>query len=491
MAAAAVLMIGFFAGHGWESRQAFHVNAHCKRRQMRAQSAWGWGQWLALGVLSASLASAKARASLPQPVDVIPRVQPPLQTIFRPGPGEDSLKAKEKVILLSREDVGGPGTWDFLACAWEFLPSQPQKPMTKRVVFEHSGSSPDFLPFIEPHQADEYLELAQHSSMNLYRVNFRNWDVAVILTNTWVRDYAMGGQNIYLWTTDQVLRLQRPTSAIQAEPRFEYEGDFNTRYDASWLVHLDGTPPTEMRMFEPAANQFGPKLHFGDATQARWWHYQLTLSPNHNYLAYVRMPDPQPHDHPGIITTRVLVHDLKTDAVREYPSAVYVEFVRGVGLFRPPHFRLWFPSPDTLKFQSGIPTLLGFQKITETTIDLTSGRRDENIVGDLHPEPDKLAGYFVPAYLGQVHIRMDPEQDLALAFLKHKEVSFTAPEVWDAVKVAFAADKKRFLLKWWQGPNCSRFFMGDLEHDTLKIIPSPPELENDNALNLRWVTVGE
>jgi hypothetical protein len=75
--------------------------------------------------------------------------------------------------------------------------------------------------------------------------------------------------------------------------------------------------------------------------------------------------------------------------------------------------------------------------------------------------------------------------------LKHKWVFFIRPEAWDETIVAFSADKKRFLLKWWKGWHRDTFFLGDLEHNTLKKIPSPPELREDNALEMRWVKPGK
>ena len=110
-------------------------------------------------LLAALSLSTTTVGSLQQPINVIPRNQPPLLTVMRPTPDDKTSKATEKVILLSREKVGSPDVWDFLACAWEFLPDNPTNPITKRVTFAHSSWNPDFLAVIPEHTADDYLEL--------------------------------------------------------------------------------------------------------------------------------------------------------------------------------------------------------------------------------------------------------------------------------------------------------------------------------------------
>ena len=38
-----------------------------------------------------------------------------------------------KFVIFTREEVGREGEWDFIAGAWECIPSRPDVPVTKRV----------------------------------------------------------------------------------------------------------------------------------------------------------------------------------------------------------------------------------------------------------------------------------------------------------------------------------------------------------------------
>ena len=219
----------------------------------------------------------------------------------------------------------------------------------------------------------------------------------------------------------------------------------------------------------------------------------MSLSLGQRYLVYVRLPARKELGIPKKCSAQIVLYDLERKTTQEYPVEVFVKYQRGSGFLYPQYARLWFSDADTLKMQSGIPKPSGNDKnlaVTETTIQLSNGKRRDETILSLKPDRDKLADYFVPAYLGHmksVYNPEDQEHKLAFAFLKHKWVFFIRPDAWDGTKVAFSADKKRFLLKWWKGRYRDTFFLGDLEHDTLKKIPSPPELEEDNALEIRWV----
>ena len=441
-------------------------------------------------LLAALSLSTTTVGSLQQPINVIPRNQPPLLTVMRPTPDDKTSKATEKVILLSREKVGSPDVWDFLACAWEFLPDNPTNPITKRVTFAHSSWNPDFLAVIPEHTADDYLELKMdNDTVNLYRIDFRNWDVKVLSTNEWFNDYALGGNYIYLFSKNGVHRLHRLTGQLEAtEPRFSREAEF----EKSWLVHMDDAPPAEMQSLDPAEHVFWRQLQLEDMVQQRVW--GMTFSPAQRYLAYVRLPDRNASGIPRKCNTQIVLYDLEKKTFQEHPVEVFVGIVRGSGLLYLPHARLWFSGADTLKLQSGIPEENGNGEnlaVTETTIQLPDGKRRDEKISSLKPDRDRLADYYIPAYLGHIKDTSDPEQDLAFAFLKHKWVFFIRPEAWDETIVAFSADKKRFLLKWWKGWHRDTFFLGDLEHNTLKKIPSPLELREDNALEMRWVKPGK
>src|SRR5436190_18075349 len=68
---------------------------------------------------------------------VIPRNQKPILQVFPPSAAEQSKAGTGKFVVLTREHVGT--NWDFIAGAWECIPSHPEIPVTKRAEFCHSS----------------------------------------------------------------------------------------------------------------------------------------------------------------------------------------------------------------------------------------------------------------------------------------------------------------------------------------------------------------
>ena len=71
--------------------------------------------------------------------NTIPPEQQPLARIWAPAPAEMTPPGTGKFVLFTREKVGPANEWDFIAGAWECIPSQPGYPVTKRVEFCHSS----------------------------------------------------------------------------------------------------------------------------------------------------------------------------------------------------------------------------------------------------------------------------------------------------------------------------------------------------------------
>ncbi len=173
--------------------------------------------------------------------DTIPRNQPPLLRVMPPSQAEVVSARSEKIVIFSREQVGNGETWDFVAGAWELLPDQLGKPITKRAEFAHSGGSADFLVWDRRHFADQYVTVRVPEVVNLYRIDYRAWSIEVVLQAQGMFGFGVGGDNIYLRMNSGIRRLNRVTGALEAiEPLFAQVATF----EDTWLVREQGSPRT-------------------------------------------------------------------------------------------------------------------------------------------------------------------------------------------------------------------------------------------------------
>jgi len=117
--------------------------------------------------------------------DVIPRNQQPILRVFPPASAEQSKIATGKFVIFTREQVGT--NWDFIAGAWECVPSRPETPLTKRIEFCHSSWNADaLLNTLVRDESDgmhpRFVRVQVDSgdrdfSVNLYDINYRTWEV--------------------------------------------------------------------------------------------------------------------------------------------------------------------------------------------------------------------------------------------------------------------------------------------------------------------------
>ncbi len=88
-------------------------------------------------LLAVILATAPCPAA--PPVSRIPDRQAPLKRVIPPAAEELVPPGSETFLVFTREKIGEKDDWDFLACAWEFVPSRPEAGLVKRVEFARSS----------------------------------------------------------------------------------------------------------------------------------------------------------------------------------------------------------------------------------------------------------------------------------------------------------------------------------------------------------------
>jgi len=63
--------------------------------------------------------------------NTIPKNQAPLARTFPPTTAKQSPSGTGKFVIFTREEIGKQIEWDFMAGAWECIPSRPSVPVTK------------------------------------------------------------------------------------------------------------------------------------------------------------------------------------------------------------------------------------------------------------------------------------------------------------------------------------------------------------------------
>ena len=455
----------------------------------RAMMAWV----LFCGVVPSPMPSA---AETPSPRMTIPADQPPLLRTWPPRADERAPRGTEKVVVFSREKIGNESQWDFIAGAWEFIPSQPNKKIVKRAEFSHSSWNAGLLVDGATGEAARFIRLQVDRPsttdyyVNVYRIDFSSWDVTVAARGQppYFTAFGAGGGLIYLNTADGLRLLDQRSCKIE-KPSVAWELLARVSQDA-WLVRKTGGDRDDAFLFDPDHNAFGLRTRFPESEHVRT--ESCRLSPSKRFLVSILQPPDDATGFPRDAEMNIVAHDLQKGASQAYPIHVYVangSGVRFIFFF----FNHWFSGENEITIQSGIPSPAAAGKgvvVTETTIELLTGHRRDAKIATMRVPPDRRAERYSPAFLGQIKmITGDEHQDLALAFLKHKGIALAGAKYSGMmVKAVYSPDGKRLFLRTGEGIAPDSFYYGDLQKDTLIRIEPPPELRRDNALNLEWVS---
>ena len=145
----------------------------------------------------------------------IPSSQAPLLRVFPPAPAEQSRTGTGKFVIFTREQVGE--NWDFIAGAWECIPSRPEIPPTKRVEFCHSSWNADALLDAlavagSRGMRPRFVRLQVDSSygyytVNLYDINYRTWEVRCLWQGRRLSAFGLIGDSIFCNSSDGWLLL--------------------------------------------------------------------------------------------------------------------------------------------------------------------------------------------------------------------------------------------------------------------------------------------
>jgi hypothetical protein len=436
----------------------------------------------ALSILAAD-ASAQGRKN------VIPKDQKPISRVFPPPAAEQSRPGTGKFVLFTREPVGKD--WDFIAGAWECIPSLPDRPVTKRAEFCHSswhgtplldalvrddsqGMHPRFVGLqVDSHDDQAY-------TVNLYDINYRTWDVRCIWQGSRLSGFGVLGDSIFCRGAKGWLLLPTASGKLSGEVPFtplDTDGGF-------WLVRKPGEAEGRWS-YDRIKGQY--IAHFGPVDPPEVGFSRSKLSPDGKSLAWVLAPMPRDWQG-GEIAGRLI---LQRNGEKEDIS-VPVQFlaVAGSGVpVIPAGIHLAFSPAGTLQFRAWTAEREAKDRIW--TIDTATGNVRTEVAPHAPPAEEEgafLGGVPVPAYL-----RKDIDKlghfgrgGLAPAFLLHLGILRERPEYPDCT-VGASRDGRHVLYQARKGPLAGEIIYGDLLTKQTVRWKAPAELDSDALAEFVWV----
>jgi hypothetical protein len=241
---------------------------------------------LAAGFIACLIGVAHAQA----PTNVVPANQAPISKTFTPKPEDQTAPGTGKFIILTREDLGKVNQWDFVAGAWECIPSRPNVPITKRIEFCHSSwdASPLLDCLVRDGSQDQYPRFVslqvdtgdRNYSVNLYDINYRTWNTRCVWRGSRLRSFGVLNGNVFCRDEPKWFRLDATTATIRTDVPFiplDVDG-------AYWLVRKIGETNGAWT-YDPAKEDY--VAHFSDVDAPGIGLRNAVLSPDGKSRAWI------------------------------------------------------------------------------------------------------------------------------------------------------------------------------------------------------------
>lgn len=420
--------------------------------------------------------------------NVIPRNQKPILRVFPPSTEEQSKISASKFVILTREQVGT--NWDFIAGAWECVPSYPELPLTKRVEFCHSSWNPDALLNVmvsddsygmHPRFVSLQVDSGDRDyAVNLYDIDYRTWEVRCLWQGRRLLAFGLMGDSIFCDSSDGWLQLDTTSGKLSHSIPFtpiETDGNY-------WLVRKPGET-NGCWSYDRVQRQFG--THFGPIELPEVGFSQSRLSPDGKSRAWVLAPMPQDWEG-GKIEGRLVLQ--RRDGAGDIVVPVEMEARMGSGVpVIPRDIDFKFSSDQQVVFRAwkGKPA----NEDQVWSVDIASGKvstsvtRHSPVVGG---ESDVLGGLPVPAYLQKFvgELRHFGRNGLAPAFLLHLGMLKNLPEYPDCT-AGVSRDGRHILYASKKGPLSGFYIYGDLLTKQTVRWKAPDGLDYRDSQEFVWV----
>src|SRR5690242_991036 len=396
--------------------------------------------------------------------NTIPRNQAPLSRTFPPSAAEQTPTGTGKFVIFTREATDKTNEWDFIAGAWECIPSRPQIPITKRIEFGHSaGNAESLLDCLVRDDSEGLFQrfVTLHvGGFNLYDINYRTWDVRCIRQGN-SRLFTFGVMKNFIFCRDlgdsgDWFRLDATSGNIIKDVPFvplDVDGAF-------WLVRkIDEN--SGAWSYDAAKEEF--IAHFGEVEELNGGRTQSLLSADGKSRAWLLVPFPDDWCGGLINGTLVLQRDGRPTDIR-VPVKLQARMGSGVPII---------PMGAQLTFtKDGVATFTARQQMKGRkewvwTIAIATGKVTENARPYVEPKPDDFAvfdGVPAPDYLRKYlkDFRHFGRGGLAPAFLMHLGILKKQPEFPDCT-AGVSRDGRHILYKAKKGPLADVFIYGDLQ----------------------------
>ncbi len=420
--------------------------------------------------------------------NVIPQNQEPIQRVLPPAPAGQSKAGIGKFIIFTREQVGT--NWDFIAGAWECIPSRPETPLTKRLEFCHSSWDADAL--LNTLVSDEsngmhprFVRLQVDSgdrdyAVNLYDINYRTWEVRCLWQGRRLSAFGSMSDSIFCDSSDGWLFLDTASGSLSRSVPFspiETDGNY-------WLVRKPGE--TEgCWSYDRVKRQF--IAHFGPVDIPKVGFSQSRLSPDGKSRAWVLAPMPQDW-RGGNIQGRLILQRHSEEGEISVPVEMQARMGSGVPVI---------PLGTELKFSpDGQAQFRAQSEKNETedqlwSVDIASGNVSSGVehhVAVASSESADLDGVPVPEYLRKYvrDLRHFGRSGLAPAFLLHLGILKEQPEYPDCT-AGVSRDGRHILYAAKKGPLSGFYIYGDLLTKQTVRWKSPDGLDCRDSQGFVWV----
>ncbi len=427
--------------------------------------------------------------------NTIPRNQEPLARTFPPAIAEQTSSGIGKFVIFTREQTDKPNEWDFIAGAWECIPSRPDVPVTKRVEFCHSSweAQPLLDTLVRDTSAGLYPRFVRlqvdagnyNSKVNLYDINYRTWEVRCLWQGARLSAFGVMKNFVFCQGSGNWFRVDGISGNINRDVPFiplDVDGAF-------WLVRRAGEKSGTWS-YNLAKEQFVG--HFGDVEKSRIIGMCSLLSADgRNRIRILgSIPDGTTGGWSGGVVggTFVLQRGSHTEDIR-VPVTMLAKPVRGTRLVRPIGISLCFSKDGTAEFSASQATNADSERVW--TIDIASGKVTENVRPYVAPKDDVntlFDGVPAPDYLRPYlkNLRHFGRDGLAVAFLMHLGILKEQPEFPDST-AGVSRDGRHILYKAKEGPLVNVFIYGDLQTKQIVRWACPAGIKPGDSLEFLWV----
>ncbi len=327
---------------------------------------------------------------------MIPMNQQSILKVFRPSIEDESKPGDGKFVIFSRESVGKENEWDFIAGAWECIPSHPEIPVTRRIEFCHSSwnAEPLLNVLIRDGSTGMYPRFVTlqvdstdpNYTVNLYDINYRTWDVKRIWHGGRLDAFGVLGNSIFCNHQGDWFLLNAGSGGISRNTPFtpnDVDGAF-------WLVRKPGES-SGCWSYDSSTRQY--IAHFNAVDVPSVGYSSAKLSPDGKTRAWVLAPMPTNWSG-GVISGKLI---LQRSEQKDISLPIEMQAFAGSGVpVIPWNAQLTYSSDGKLQFRAQ----KGFASADDQvwTIDIATGKD----ISGVAPHLDADTGSTLDGCLSQI-----------------------------------------------------------------------------------------